>query len=165
MTNARFAPVSILGGFAIALAMMSASISAIDGRLLPRVTVISTGGAPVASDRLSSSDRWLLIYVAPACVSCQRLLRALDGWHLPQVSERVVVVVRGSREAIDTEVSPMLSALQVYEDPEGNLARPLDLTGAPALLGIEHGRIDWSIDGVLNDPAIVEPLARSWLER
>lgn len=39
------------------------------------------------------------------------------------------------------------------------------LQHVPALVAVERGRIAWVVTGVLNDPAAVEPIVRSWTAR
>jgi hypothetical protein len=40
----------------------------------------------------------------------------------------------------------------------------LELKGAPALIGIDHGEVSWTISGVLNDPKALEFVVRKWVE-
>src|SRR5437667_7373381 len=99
----------IIAGLIFALTTASVPIGASDGRTLPPFAVVATSGATIASDRLNASDHWLLVLVTPDCVPCERLLRALDGWNIANLGQRVVVIVGGPREAVDGRVRPWLS--------------------------------------------------------
>lgn len=132
---------------------------------VPAFTVLATGGTPVRSDALTAAPRWLLVYVGRETVSGDRLLRAMDAWGIDP--SRAVVIVAGDAPSIDGRIRPLLpsigASMSIYADVDGSAARALGLRSAPALLGIVDGTIDWSLQGVLNDPAMVEPVVRSWL--
>ena len=49
-------------------------------------------------------------------------------------------------------------------DPDGAAWKALRLTGTPFILGIKDSQIVWSLAGVLNDPAVLESVIRSWVE-
>jgi hypothetical protein len=134
-------------------------------RPMPAFGVVSSGGALVRSEALSSSRRWLLVYVAADTVPGDRLLRAIDTWGVD--TARVVVLTSGDVASIAGRIRPLMPAssgsVAVYSDPDGSAARALGFTSAPALAGVFDGAIDWTLQGVLNDPAMVEPVIRSWL--
>lgn len=159
----------IVGTVIAAASLLSATAAgAQQSRPLPAFTVASSAGAAVPSDRLNAAERWLLVYVAPDAVACDRLLRSLDAW-VGADAARIVVIVAGRSGAIDTSIRPLLpvssAVLAVYADPDGSAARALALTSIPALVGIEHGEINWNVQGVLNDPGMVDPLVRTWFAR
>src|SRR5438309_5730870 len=94
----------------LATMTIAMSAAAVERKPMPAFHVIAASGTEVASDRLSTSERWLLIYVTPGSVACERLLRALDGWSPLRLSARAVVVVGGSRASIEANVRPLLGA-------------------------------------------------------
>jgi len=51
-----------------------------------------------------------------------------------------------------------------YADPERVAATALELSGAPVLIGVRNGAVEWQVGGVLNDPAALESVVRSWVE-
>jgi len=150
---------------AIAAALCPRSAAAQQNRVLPSFRVVSSGGASVRGDALSAASRWLFVYIGDQTVPGDRLLRALDAWSVDP--SRVVVVVSGEVAAIDSRVRPLLgasgAAVAVFADSDGSAARAMGLTSAPALVGIVDNTVDWTVQGVLNDPAMVEPVVRNWL--
>lgn len=153
----------------IAIAFGSASAAA-DRHPLPAFSVVTSAGVPTASSQLGGSGRWLLVYVTPLCVPCDRLLTSLDAWGvLQQSADRAVIVVAGSRESLEARLRPLMptsgNAVHLYADVESRAATALGVTRAPALIGVEDGMIDWTVAGVLNDPQAVETLVRNWLAR
>jgi len=147
----------------MSLAPAGASVDA--ERSLAVFSVTSASGASVASSALSTEPRWLLIYVTPACKSCDRLIESLEQWQSPQLTARTVIVVRGQNAAryVADHKSPDLDAAW-YTDEDDHGWRSLDLKSAPALIGVEHGEVKWAVSGVLNDPKTVEPMVRRWVE-
>jgi hypothetical protein len=107
----------------------------------------------------------VLAYVGAESVSGDRLLRAMDAWGID--AARVVVLVAGDVSSIDGRIRPLMPAsggsIAVYADPDGSAARALGVTSGPALMGVVSGTIAWTVQGVLNDPAMVEPVVRNWL--
>ena len=153
----------------IAIAFGSASAGA-ERRQLPAFSVVAADGVPAASSQLGVPGRWLLVYITPGCVPCDRLLTSLDGWGvLQQGAGRAVVVVDGSGESLAARVRTLMptagNTVRVYSDVERRAATALSVTRAPFLIGVEDGVIDWTVGGVLNDPKAVETLVRSWLAR
>ncbi len=150
---------------AVTAALCPAAAEAQQNRPLPAFAVLSSGGTRVPSGALNASARWLLVFVGDQTVAGDRLLRALNAWNVDPL--RVVVVVSGDVASIDSRVRPLLGDLgasaTVYADQDGSAARAMGLTSAPALIGIVDNTIDWAVQGVLNDPTMVEPVARSWL--
>jgi hypothetical protein len=137
-------------------------------RALPDFTVVSPTGAPVGSASLSSEDHWLLVYVGPNCIGCDRLLATFPEWQIRDLAARVVIVVDGDLKAARSYMEPRLTpdvALAWYADADGRAAAALDIARRPALLAVTHGRIQWTLSGALNDPALVEPAIRKWVER
>jgi len=156
----------------LASAMTTGFAAAADRKPLPAFTVVAANGARVAGDRLIASDRWLVIYVTPACVPCDRILRALDGWALSQLAQRTVVIVGsaggadiGDASAVRSSLGPALATMPIFLDNDGSAARALGIAERPALVGVETGQIDWIIQGVLNDPESVKSLVETWVER
>jgi hypothetical protein len=140
---------------------------ALDQNAVPAFDLVSPAGAVVASGNVSTEAHWLLVYVAAAgCGSCDRLMSALEQWRPTLPERRVIVVIRGSREAAQAYAAQHAVADGVwYADPGASGARALGLQHVPALVAVERGLIAWVVTGVLNDPAAVEPIVRSWTAR
>ena len=139
----------------------------LDHGALPAFDLVSPAGAIVASAKLSTEARWLLIYVSTTCGSCDRLLSALEQWRPTLPNGRIVIVVRGARDAARQYAAQHADAagLPWYADADLQCARALGLQHEPALVAVENGRIAWVVTGVLNDPGAVEPIIRNWTAR
>jgi hypothetical protein len=132
---------------------------------LPAFTAVAASGVAVTSDRLNAADRWVLVYVVPGTVVCDRLLRAVDEWTVSDGS-RVVVVAAGPAAVLTESIRPLLtgsSSIALYADPDGSAAGALGVTTGAALVGVADGALHWMVQGVLNDPRMVESVVRSWL--
>lgn len=140
---------------------------ALDQNAVPAFDLVSPAGAPIASSDLSKEAHWLLVYVAATgCGSCDRLMSALAQWRPTLPQRRVIVVIRGSREAAQAYATQHAVADGAwFADPGESGARALGLQHVPALVAVERGRIAWVVTGVLNDPAAVEPIVRNWTAR
>jgi hypothetical protein len=147
---------------------MGAALTAFEERPLPPFTVTSAAGAPVASSALSGESRWVMLYVTPDCRSCTRVLRALKDWQSERLIARTVVVVRGRADQaapyIAQQLPPEVAAIRWHADEEGQAWRALELKGTPVLMGIDNGKIKWTLAGVLNDPKALESVVRTWVE-
>ena len=159
--------------FVAALAMMGTVAGA--GALapgsgpLPAFTVVSSSGAAVPSARLSGEPRWLLVWARPGAAATKKLLTALVEWQLPQDScRRIVVVFEGPAAKAAAYLASLGdsadSGAAWYADENGTAASALGITGAVALRGVRDGAIEWSLDGVLNDPAAFESVLRAWVD-
>jgi hypothetical protein len=136
------------------------SASAGERKPLPAFGVTAPDGARVSSSVLATSERWLIVYGAANCVSCDRLVHALEEWNVPRAGGRTVVIVEVPAEGSGTAQA----APDTYLDPGGAAARALGLTERPAVLGIENGAIEWVVQGVLNDPNMLKELVQRWLQ-
>ena len=150
------------------LVIAVAPIEAREQRALPAFTVTTPGGEAASGQQLSAEQRWLLLYVTPGCRSCDQLMASLKEWHTPQLAARTVIVVRAkpaeAAEYMASHLPAEASDVSWYADTASSAWLALALTGAPVLVGVESGQIKWTISGVLNDPAALEPVVRSWIE-
>jgi hypothetical protein len=122
----------------------------------------------VTSSALSGEAQWVIVYVRPGAVATTRLLEALAAWQLaPEQLRRVVLIVEGPVDKASAYLAgkwtPESGTLTWFADTDGQAARALGLTGAPALKGVRAGEVAWSLEGVLNDPAAYEPTLRTWI--
>jgi len=160
-----------LGWIAAALAASgvmtaAASLAAAAGRPLPPLQLVSPSGAVVTDAAFANEDRWLLVYVAPDCGSCDRLLAALTGWRATLPADRVAIVVAGQPAAARAYAEAHAidaAGFAWYADAAGAGARAIGAMRLPTLAGVGGGELSWSISGVLNQPGVIEPTIRSWL--
>lgn len=158
------------GVTALVISMVSlagAGARAVEPQALPAFEVVSPAGAAVASAELSREAHWLLVYVSAAgCGSCDRLIASLEQWRPTLPQSRVVIVIRGSRDAAHAFATQhAIPDVAWYADADESGVRALGLQHVPALVAVERGRVAWVVTGVLNDPAAVEPMVRSWTAR
>lgn len=93
-------------------------------------------------------------------------IKMLDflGTLAPQLpAEKLLVVVSGADDRVLKAIAgnyPKLTA-SWYRDPENALAKKLDLTSSPAILGMLNGQVVWSKFGV-TDQKLLEKTMRGW---
>ena len=133
---------------------------------LPAFDVVSPQGAVVHSAGLSNQSRWLIVYVAPACAPCDRLLAMLAASPATLATARLVVVIGANVTAAGRYAAEHLSGLPVswYADVSGEGRRSLGLQQPVALVAVENGQRQWTVSGVLNDPRALETVIRTWVE-
>jgi hypothetical protein len=141
---------------------------AVERMPLPAFALTRGDGTTVASDRLAQPGGWALIYVAPQCVPCQAVLRSIDRADHPTLARRLVIVVAGAgAEGVLEEAAryPDLSDATWLGDPSNAIPRPIVGAGVPNILGIRGSMIEWSLAGVLTDPADVKSVLVNWMAR
>ena len=158
-----------VGLMMIAAALTGASLAAAgQQRALPAFSVAAADGTVRASGSLSAEPKWVLLYVTPGCRSCDRLLQALKDWQSPQLIARTIVIVRGqagpAAAYMGERLPPEAAGVAWFADPSNEAAQAMDLRGAPVLVGVDHGQVNWTISGVLNDPKSLESVVRTWVE-
>ena len=151
-----------------ALAVAGRPASAADGQPIPSFTVVAPDGRQVRSPELTGESRWVLVYVRPAGPAAQKLLVSLADWQLSaEMSRRLVLLVEGPVEQaaayLGKAAGPALGGFSWYADPDGRAAKALGFAGAPAVLGVRDGAIEWTLTGVLNDPSKYESVVRTWI--
>jgi hypothetical protein len=152
---------------AVLLAMMlSAGPASADAA--PPFTITAADGRQIAGAALLAGDRKIVVMVSPAVAAAARLVDAIARWSDddPRWRDRVVVVVHAApapaREWLmarwgDRDM-PVWGA-----NPDASAWGALGFQGAVGIGGVEHGAVDWKLDGVLDDPAVVELPIRAWL--
>jgi hypothetical protein len=137
-------------------------------RALPAFKVTSSAGAEVSSSDLSARDRWLLVYVAPGSRTCDALLNALRDWKTPALIDRTVILVGAERSdaagLMNRSLSGDMAAIRWYADAAGNASKALGLKGVPVIVGVLNGKIEWTVNGVMNDAAQLQSIVRNWVE-
>jgi hypothetical protein len=156
----------------LAAALVAASglvtvLIAAPARALPTFSVASSTGVAVQSSQLSTEHQWLLVVVSPGCVPCNRFLAKLGDPQIPTLGGRVVVLVEGDGATAAQYLTPLmmngLAGSPWYADRDGSALSALLLKHTPAVVGIRDMQVEWSVEGVLNDPSGLEQIARAWL--
>ena len=148
--------------------MLTAVVASAQDRAVPEFIVRNSADHEVASSVMSVQPKWLLVYVSPDCRPCNALMRALPKWQTAELMVRAVLVVAGkqpdAKAWIEKSLPPEMHTLTWYVDPDRRAAKALELTGAPVLIGVRNGQLEWQLGGVLNNPAALESVVRSWVE-
>ncbi len=135
---------------------------------MPSFTAVAPDGRLVRGQDLASEPRWVLVNLRPGAAAANKLLASLAGWQLTaETSKRLVLVVEGPVDVAAAWLGKQSglppSGLAWYADPDGGAAQALGFAGAPAVLGVRDGAIEWSLTGVLNDPSKYESVVRTWI--
>jgi hypothetical protein len=137
------------------------------GRALPAFSVSSSAGVVVQSSQLSTEHQWLLVLVSPGCVPCNRFLAKLGDPQTATLGDRIIVLVEGERTAAAQYITPLmvngLGSSPWYTDAGASALSALLLKHTPAVVGIRDAQVDWTVEGVLNDPSGLEQVTRAWL--
>lgn len=160
---------------AAAAAAVAALLGAVPARAIgtegagpiPPFTVVSPDGRAVPSASLTAESQWVLVSVRPGSKAASSLLEALAGWQFPPAAAgRLVFVVEGPLEQAGAYMAGAFQGGEGrpawYADPDGQAGVALGATGSLTLHGIRGGAIQWTVDGVLGDPAACEPVLRTW---
>jgi hypothetical protein len=136
-------------------------------RPLPAFQVVTADGAAVASAQLTAESQYLLVYVSAASSTSRKLLDAMGEWATPELARRTVLVIGGTpQEAqrfIDAGIPEPLQGMTRYFDTARSAWQALGLRGSPVLLGVRDGRTEWSLSGVLGDPAALKSVVLTWV--
>lgn len=149
------------------MTMAVGPVAAQASRPVPEVAVAAPGGAMVPLTSLGGEQPWLILYMgAPGSAASLRLLQAMESWALGGALSRVVVVVATAADAqpLASEWATRLPGVRWAGDPDNAMAKALGVRGAPTLLGIKGGAVDWVLAGVLNDPTMLRDVVKSWID-
>ncbi len=145
-----------------------ASAVAIERKPLPPFHAVTPDGVVVASDTLSTETRWLLVYLTPTNPSSARLVSALVNWQNAAFVSHVVVIVGGPLDVAQAFIQKLTAGSPApyrwLADPQLEAGLALGIAGSPVLIGVDHGIAEWSLAGVLDDPAALESVVRRWVE-
>lgn len=136
----------------------------------PVLAVVSADGSSVSGATLLAGERRVVIYVAPALEPAARLIEALRRWSESDPERwrsRVSVIVAAppmeARAWLATHWGERELPLW-FADPDASAWRALGFQGTLGIAGAANGVVEWKIDGVIDDPAVVEPAVRTWTE-
>ena len=151
--------------FVLVLALLQGGTRA--ERPLPAFEVVTSEGAAVSSAQLTSESQYLLVYVNAASSTSRKLLDALGEWATPELARRTVVVIGGTpQEAqrfIESGMPASLLGTARYFDTGRSAWQALNLRGSPVLIGVRDGKTEWSLSGVLSDPAALKSVVLTWV--
>jgi hypothetical protein len=148
-----------------ALFLKTSPAIAADANPLPEFNVMAADGSAVASPQLIASEKGLLVYLLPGSRASDQLVDALKSWKGVNLS-RIVFLVGGSREEAGLFIAskwPEENLVKWYSDQQNEAFQALRLKGAPVLVGIEKGAIQWTVSGVLSSPQSLQSVVRTWV--
>ncbi|MGH7306189.1 MAG: TlpA family protein disulfide reductase [Candidatus Rokuibacteriota bacterium] len=134
---------------------------------LPSFDLRAADGTRVSSVDLLGQQQWILLYATPGCRPCDDLLASLGRLRADGLIRRTVLVIgapAGEARAYAHRALPNeLRRLRWYADDQANAWRALQLAGAPMLVGIRDGRVEWGLSGAVNDAESLRALVSHWL--
>ncbi len=138
---------------------------AFERKPLPAFDLTALDGLLVRSDQLPRPGRWLLVYVQGDCFACDALLDLFQDPGAAGPSSKVVVVAKGAAEDVArlSAQFPHLGQASWYADNTGAAYDQLQLRGAPIVLGLREGTIDWNLSGFPAGSGAVQSILATWL--
>ena len=133
-------------------------------------SLIAPDGTRVEGARALAGDRKVVVYVSPTLEPGGRLVAAVRAWSQDDPTrwrERVVLVVAApvadAREWLQSQWGA--DELPVwFADPDAEAWRALGFQGNVAVAGFADAAVEWKLDGVIADPAVVESPMRTWIQ-
>ena len=132
--------------------------------------LVAPDGRRVDASQVLQAERRLVVYLAPGMEPAARLAGALRRWSQTDPArwrERVIVIVAApladarawlQAQWGDEEPPPW------FADPDASGWRALNFQGSLAVAGIGNGEVEWKLDGVIDDPGVLERPVTSWVE-
>ena len=143
----------------------SASAAAQPDKPLPEVNVVAVGGVSAPLGSFATEGQWLIFYMgSPTSSASARLLDAMSKWDIGDRLSRVLVVAgqSGDPKALAEKWAEQLPGVRWVGDPKNEMAKALNVRGAPTLLGAKGQTVNWRMAGVLNDPTMLRDIVKSW---
>lgn len=131
--------------------------------------LIAPDGTRVEAAGVLAGDRKVVVYVSPELEPGGRLIAAVRGWSQDDPArwrERVVVIVAAPVSDAREWLQAQWGADQLpawFADPDAAAWRALGFQGNVAVAGLADAAVEWKLDGVIADPAVVELPLRTWI--
>lgn len=136
---------------------------------LPTFRLAARDGTTVGSEVLPSTGHWLLVYVVPGSAPSDHLVQSLGESWSAETSSQIVIVVGADAKTSDAYLADKgtraMAGATWYADPSNEAWVALGFQGTLGVAGVSGSVIDWKIDGVINDPSVLAPVTRAWLEK
>lgn len=134
---------------------------------LPPFDLTAADGQPVSSASLGRAGRWLLVYVVPGSAPSDRLVQWLgESWPAERLGDLVLIVAAAPADArtyLANKGGQGLDGAAWYADAGNAAWQALRFEGTLAVAGMTDGRLEWKLDGVIEDPMAVTPPMTAWL--
>jgi hypothetical protein len=160
-------PSPVAAGLFAALCLVSSPAAA---QPLPQVALTSPAGVTVDGTVLQAAGQWLLAYVVPGSAPSDRLVQALGEKWTPERGARIILIVSGPVDAARAYLTAkggeaLGSGATWYSDTDGTAWSALKFQGTLAIAGVVGTTIEWKLDGVINDPDVLQQPIATWLDR
>ena len=130
--------------------------------------LVDASGQTLDGATLFGEEPRVIVYVVPGNEPSTRLIDALRLWSQRDPlrwQQRVHVIVAATPAAAREWLGDRWTQPAVWSaDPSGDGWRALGLQGTLGVVGIGAGRVEWKIDGVIDDPSVVEPAIDAWIK-
>ena len=162
-------PVRILVTVVMLGAMVFPPARALALEMKPLATfhLSAADGTTISSADLLGDSRWIVVYATPECRPCDALLGSLRQLRTEGFAQRTILIVGAphdeARAYVRQTLPSDLSQLRWYADDQAEAWDGLELAGAPTLVGVRDGRVEWGLSGVPPSPERLRRLLRSWL--
>jgi hypothetical protein len=162
-------PVRILATVVVLGALAFAPVRALALEMKPLATfhLSAADGATISSADVLGESRWIVVYAAPDCRPCDALLGLLRQLRTEGFAPRTILIVGAphdeARAYVRQTLPSDLDQLRWYADDRAEAWDALDLAGAPTLVGVRDGRVEWGLSGAPRGPEPLRRLLRSWL--
>ena len=134
---------------------------------LPTFRLLAADGTRVSSVELLGQQRWIILYATLECRACDDLLVSLARVRTEGLLRRTFLVIGAPPEEASAYIRQTLPkelwGLRWYADDQAEAWGALQLAGAPMLVGIRDGRVEWGISGASSDQARLRGLVQGWL--
>ncbi len=133
----------------------------------PAFEVLDPSGNTVSSTTLVAGRPTVLAVVRPSCGRCDQLLNALGRLQEDAglVGGALVILVEAPADEAAAfaarRIPSALSGVPWFADDDREARTALELTGTPALLGIEGSSVAWFYAGT-PERGLLESLLRTW---
>lgn len=149
------------------LVITPGNILAIDPAPIPDFQLTTLDGQTIKSSGLPAAGNWLLVYVQPTSHYCDQLLKTLTADRYPTLAASAVFIVNGTAEDAKAMKAkyPDLASATWYADPGRAAFGQLKLHGVPVILGVRDQKIQWSLNGILQDAKTMQSILTSWIQK
>jgi hypothetical protein len=151
--------------------LLVASLSLAEpGQGPPPFAVTSPQGVAVQGASLLACGRCIVVYVSPGIEPAARLIEALRRWQASDPARwqaRVSVIVAAPAAEARAWLAAQWGDGELptwFADPGAAAWQALAFQGSLGVAGASRGVVDWKLDGVISDPAVLESAVRVWIE-
>ncbi len=150
---------------ALMLASAGRSLHATERMPVPDITLVDRHGAARQAPAVARAGTWLLVVAEPGCTSCDVMLDAATA-AASEAGGGVIVVLAGGAAA-DIEAAsqrwPALAETSWFLADRTTVTEVFRLTTRGAIVGVRDGTVEWSLSGVITNPADLRTLCGAWL--